>query len=89
MCKIEVETRNLSEVKEALDVHADVIMLDNMDYDTMKQAVEMTNGAALLEASGNITLDNIAEVAKTGVDIISLGALTHSVKACDISLRIT
>ena len=88
MCKIEVETRNLSEVKEALDVHADVIMLDNMDYDTMKQAVEMTNGAALLEASGNITLDNIAEVAKTGVDIISLGALTHSVKAFDISMRI-
>ncbi len=88
MVKIEVETRTLDEVKEALDVKADVIMLDNMDYETMKKAVEMTDGNALLEASGNITLDNIAEVAKTGVDIISLGALTHSVKAFDISMRI-
>lgn len=88
MVKIEVETRNLDEVKEALAVKADVIMLDNMDYDTMAQAVKITNGAALLEASGNVTLDNIAEVAKTGVDIISLGVLTHSVHAFDISMRI-
>lgn len=88
MVKIEVETRNLDEVKEALSVKADVIMLDNMDYDTMKKAVEMNNGQALLEASGNVTLDNIADVAKTGVDIISLGALTHSVHAFDISMRI-
>lgn len=88
MIKIEVETRNLNEVKEALDVKADVIMLDNMDCETMAKAVEMTNGAALLEASGNITLDNIAEVAKTGVDIISIGALTHSVQAFDISMKI-
>lgn len=88
MVKIEVETRNLDEVREALSVNADVIMLDNMDYETMSRAAEITDGRALLEASGNITLDNIAEVAKTGVDIISLGALTHSVKAFDISMRI-
>ncbi|MGN0557553.1 MAG: carboxylating nicotinate-nucleotide diphosphorylase [Acutalibacteraceae bacterium] len=88
MVKIEVETRTLDEVKEALSVGADVIMLDNMDNETMKKAVEIVNGAALLEASGNVTLDNIADVAATGVDIISLGALTHSVKAFDISMRI-
>lgn len=88
MVKIEVETRTLDEVKEALSVGADVIMLDNMDNETMKKAVSIVNGAALLEASGNVTLDNIADVAATGVDIISLGALTHSVKAFDISMRI-
>lgn len=88
MVKIEVETRNLDEVKEALDCKADVIMLDNMDCETMKKAVEMNNGQALLEASGNITDKTIADVAKTGVDIISIGALTHSVKAFDISMRI-
>lgn len=88
MVQIEVETRNLDELQEALDAGVNVIMLDNMDYDTMKKAVEITNGRAKLEASGNITLDNIAQVAKTGVDIISLGALTHSVKCFDISMRI-
>lgn len=88
MVKIEVETRNLDELREALSVGADVIMLDNMDCETMKKAVEITNGQALLEASGNITDINIAEVAKTGVDIISLGALTHSVTAFDISMKI-
>lgn len=88
MVKIEVETRSLEELREALSVRADVIMLDNMDCETMKKAVEITNGQALLEASGNITDLNIAEVAKTGVDIISLGALTHSVTAFDISMKI-
>lgn len=88
MVKIEVETRNLDEVKEALSTGAEVIMLDNMDCETMKKAVEMTNGKALLEASGNITDETIGNVAKTGVDIISIGALTHSVKAFDISMKI-
>ena len=88
MVKIEVETRNLEEVAEALSTGAEVIMLDNMNCETMKKAVEMTNGKALLEASGNITDETIGEVAKTGVDIISIGALTHSVKAFDISMKI-
>lgn len=86
--KIEVETRNLDEVKEALNTGCEIIMLDNMDCATMKKAVEMTNGKALLEASGNITADTIRAVAETGVDIISIGAITHSVKAFDISLKI-
>lgn len=88
MVKIEVETRNLDEVAEALSTGVEVIMLDNMDCETMKRAVEMTNGKALLEASGNITDETIGNVAKTGVDIISIGALTHSVKAFDISMKI-
>ncbi len=88
MLKIEVETRNLDELREALKVKADVIMLDNMDCDTMRMAVKINNSQAKLEASGNITMDNIRQVAQTGVDIISLGALTHSVKAFDISMRI-
>ena len=88
MVKIEVETRSLEELQEALTVGADVIMLDNMDCQTMTEAVKLTAGRAKLEASGNITLDNIAEVAKTGVDIISIGALTHSVRCFDISMKI-
>lgn len=88
MVKIEVETRTLEELQEALAVGADVIMLDNMDYDTMKKAVKITNGQAILEASGNITHENIKEVAQCGVDIISLGALTHSVTCFDISMKI-
>lgn len=87
MVKIEVETRNFDEVKEAVDAGADIIMLDNMTNEQMKECVEYIDGRAKTEASGNITLDNIAEVAKTGVDIISLGALTHSVKAFDISMK--
>ena len=86
--KIEVEVENLDMLREALEAGADIIMLDNMDCETMKKAVEMTNGKALLEASGNITAETIAAVAETGVDIISIGALTHSVKAFDISLKI-
>ena len=86
--KIEVETRNLDEVAEALATGCEIIMLDNMDCETMKKAVEMTSGKALLEASGNITAETIRKVAETGVDIISIGALTHSVKAFEISLKI-
>ncbi len=86
--KIEVEVRDLGELDEALNVGADIIMLDNMSCDMMKEAVKITNGRAVLEASGNITHENIREVALTGVDIISLGALTHSVKCFDISMKI-
>ncbi len=87
MVKIEVETRNFDEVKEAVSAGADIIMLDNMTNAQMEECVKYIDGRAKTEASGNITLDNIAEVAKTGVDIISLGALTHSVKAFDISMK--
>ncbi len=87
MLQIEVETRDLAEVQEAVDCGVNVIMLDNMDCPTMAEAVKLVNGRAKLEASGNVTLDNIAEVAKTGIDIISLGALTHSVQAFDISMK--
>lgn len=88
MTKIEVETRNLDELKEALAVGADIIMLDNMSPELMKEAVEITNGRAVLEASGGITNETLREVAESGVDIISIGALTHSVKAFDISMYI-
>lgn len=88
MVKLEVETRDLAEVQEALDAGADVIMLDNMDCATMAQAVQLVNGRALLEASGGITDATLRAVAETGVDIISIGALTHSVKAMDISMKI-
>lgn len=86
--KVEVEVRTLDELKEALDNKVEIIMLDNMTNDDMKKAVEITDGRALLEASGNVTIDNIRSVAETGVDIISLGALTHSVKCFDISMKI-
>ena len=86
--KIEVETRNMDEVKEAVAAGADIIMLDNMTAAQMKEAVEEIAGRALTEASGNITLENIREKAESGVDIISMGALTHSVTAFDISMRI-
>lgn len=88
MVKIEVEVRTLDELKEALAAGADIIMLDNMSCDMMKEAVAITSGKVPLEASGNITAENIKQVAETGVDIISLGALTHSVKCFDISMRI-
>ena len=73
---------------EALDAGADVIMLDNMSSSDMTQAVKITNGRALLEASGNINIDNIRTIAETGVDLISIGALTHSARAVDISMKI-
>ncbi len=87
MTKIEVEVRDLDELQEALDVGCEIIMLDNMSCEEMAEAVRRTAGKALLEASGNVTEANIAEVAATGVDIISLGALTHSVQCFDISMR--
>ncbi|MBQ6898590.1 MAG: carboxylating nicotinate-nucleotide diphosphorylase [Clostridia bacterium] len=86
--KIEVETRNMDEVREAVAAGADIIMLDNMTAGQMKEAVEYIDGRALTEASGNITAENIREKASSGIDIISMGALTHSVKAFDISMRI-
>lgn len=85
--KIEVEVETLEQVKEALDAKADIIMLDNMDNETTKKAVDLINGNALIEASGNMTLERIRSVAETGVDYISVGALTHSVKALDISMK--
>jgi nicotinate-nucleotide pyrophosphorylase (carboxylating) len=91
--KIEVEVRSMHELHQALslqDLHLDVdrILLDNMDLEQLRQAVALTGGRVPLEASGGITFDNVAEVASTGVDFISIGALTHSVKALDISLWI-
>lgn len=86
--KIEVETRNLREVAEVIQVGGiDCIMLDNMDYDTMRAAVKLIGGKFLTEASGGITEENLVQVAECGVDFISMGALTHSVKSMDISLK--
>jgi len=84
--KIEVETESLEQVKEALEAGADIIMLDNMDPERMKEAVKLIAGRAVVEASGGVTLETIRTIAETGVDVISVGALTHSVKALDISL---
>ena len=86
--KIEVEVESLDELKEALASQADIIMLDNMDTEMMKRAVEINDGRAMLEASGKITKERIKDIASIGVDVISVGALTHSVKALDISLNI-
>lgn len=87
MLQIEVETRNMNEVREALDCGVDIIMLDNMTPEQMTEACAFIGGRAKTEASGNVTLENIRAVAQTGVDIISLGALTHSVTAFDISMK--
>lgn len=86
--KIEVEVENLGQLQEALEARADIILLDNMDIDTLRQAVELTAGQALLEASGGITEDTLVEVARTGVDFISIGALTHSASSLDISFNL-
>lgn len=85
--KIEVETRDLEEVKKALDSGADRIMLDNMNIETIRKAIELINGKAETEASGNITLERISEVSCAGVDYISVGELTHTIKAFDFSLK--
>lgn len=87
MVKIEVETRNFDEVKQAVEAGADIIMLDNMTNEEMAECVKYIDGRAKTEASGSVTLETIADVAKTGVDIISMGAITHSVKAFDISMK--
>ena len=86
--KIEVEVENLSQLQDALRVKADIIMLDNMDLDTMEEAVKIAKGKALIEASGGITLGKVRKIAQTGVDLISIGSLTHSVKSLDISMEI-
>ena len=87
--RVEVEVEDLDGVKTAIEAGADIILLDNMPPGRMKEAVDFVSGRALLEASGGITLDNIKEVSATGVDMISIGALTHSVKAVDLSLEIS
>jgi nicotinate-nucleotide pyrophosphorylase (carboxylating) len=84
---IEVETRTLENVREALQLGVERILLDNMPPDTMREAVAMSKGRAKLEASGNVTLENVLEVAQTGVDFISVGALTHSPRVFDVSLE--
>ena len=87
--QVEVEVTSLDEFREALQAGADIIMLDNMDLGTMRQAVIENEGRALLEASGGVTLDTIGDIARTGVDLVSVGALTHSAPALDISLDFT
>ncbi|MBO8136984.1 MAG: carboxylating nicotinate-nucleotide diphosphorylase [Desulfotomaculum sp.] len=86
--KIEVEVQDLVGVQEALEANADIIMLDNMEPSLMREAVELVNGRALVEASGGINEENVVAVAKSGVDLISIGALTHSVSSLDISLDV-
>lgn len=88
LARIEVEARTLAEVREALAEGADVIMLDNMPVDAMRKAVALIDGRALVEASGNVTLATVKAIASTGVDFISSGALTHSARASDISLKV-
>ena len=87
--KIEVETENLIQVKECLAAQVDIIMLDNMSPELMKEAVQLINGRALIEASGGVNMENIYEIAGTGVDIISIGALTHSAPSSDISMELS
>jgi nicotinate-nucleotide pyrophosphorylase (carboxylating) len=84
--KVEVEVETLDGVREALEAGAHIIMLDNMSVEVMQQAMDMIAGRAVVEASGGITMETVRAVAETGVDLISLGALTHSVVALDISL---
>jgi nicotinate-nucleotide pyrophosphorylase (carboxylating) len=84
--RIEIEVTTLDELAQALEAGADVVLLDNMDVAAMRKAVAMTAGRAMLEASGGVTLESVAEIAATGVDLISVGALTHSAPALDISL---
>ena len=86
LLKIEVEVTDLKQLKEALDAKAEVIMLDNMAPEMVAEAVKVAAGRAVLEASGNMSLDTVAVYAKTGVDLLSVGALTHSAKASDISM---
>ncbi|MFR5876242.1 MAG: carboxylating nicotinate-nucleotide diphosphorylase [Eubacterium sp.] len=85
--KIEIETETLEQVQEAVDAGADIIMLDNMDNDTMRRAVELIDGRAETECSGNVTKERLKEIAEIGVDFVSCGALTHSAPIMDISLK--
>jgi len=84
---VEIEVETIEELQEALQYKADIIMLDNMSTDLMKKCVELTNKKAVLEASGNMVISRIKEVSETGVDYISVGALTHSYTSLDISLK--
>ena len=88
LMKIEVEVTCMDEVKEAVEANAEVIMLDNMDYEQMALAVQYIKGRAVVEASGNVSLKTLNKIAATGVDVISCGALTHQARAVDISMRI-
>jgi nicotinate-nucleotide pyrophosphorylase (carboxylating) len=87
--RIEIEVTTVAEAREALDAGADALLLDNMSVDAMREAVSFAKGRALLEASGGVTLENVRAIAETGVDVISVGGLTHSAKALDISLELT
>ncbi len=87
--KIEVEVESLDDIEEALEAGADIIMLDNMESSEMQKAVEIIGGRAIIEASGGITLENIRGIAEIGVDVISVGALTHQIRSIDISLDLT
>ncbi|MBW1895842.1 MAG: carboxylating nicotinate-nucleotide diphosphorylase [Deltaproteobacteria bacterium] len=89
LLRIEVEAADLGQVNEALESGADVIMLDNMSLKDIQKSVNLINGRALVEVSGGVTLDGLSELADSGVDIISVGALTHSARAVDISMRVT
>ena len=84
--RIEIEVTTLDELAQAIEVGADIVLLDNMEIVDLRKAVAMTGGRARLEASGGVTLQSVAEIAATGVDLISVGALTHSAPALDISL---
>jgi nicotinate-nucleotide pyrophosphorylase (carboxylating) len=86
--RVEVEVERLDQLAEAIAAGADAIMLDNMDLETMAEAVRRTKGKIPLEASGGITLENVGDIAATGVDLISIGALTHSARAVDMSMEI-
>lgn len=87
--KVEVEVKNIAELEEAIMAGADMIMLDNMDIDSIKKAVEFTAGRVPLEASGGVNIENVRSIAETGVNFISVGALTHSYKSLDISLELS
>jgi nicotinate-nucleotide pyrophosphorylase (carboxylating) len=86
--RVEVETDTLDQVQECLGCNVDIIMLDNMTLEQMKEAVKLINGRTLVEASGGVNLDTVRQIAETGVDIISVGRLTHSAPACDISMEL-
>jgi len=88
LIKIEIEVSDLEQVKEAVQASADIIMLDNMNEDQIKEAVKLINGKAVIEVSGNVTKKDLPKLANTGVDIISVGALTHSARCVDISMKI-
>ncbi len=87
--KLEIEVKNLKEVKEAINNEADIIMLDNMSIETIKKSISLINGKSKIEISGGVTYDKLAEISTTGADYVSVGALTHSAPAVDISMKIT